>query len=175
MYMCTPVAGSPGVRWSVSVDHHTSQLEGALWSCCYNFITRSEEEQQVHDRSNSRIQVLGRGDHGLAATELRLNIYDNCARSRCQANSSGDSGWAATAMHMQGQANCPLDEPPDPCRRTAEAIEMGGYRQCQANSSGVCHLAETERRSKEWPLDLYLLAPWDCRWWSWVDLGTNRE
>ena len=84
---CTSVTGSSGVRRSISVDRHMSQLEGALWSCCHNFITRSEEGQQGHDCSNGRVQVLGRGDRGLAATEFRLNIYDNCTRSRCQANS----------------------------------------------------------------------------------------
>ena len=62
---------------------------------------------EVHNR---RIQVLGRGDRGWAATELRLNNYDSRASSRRQGNSSGDSGWAATAMCMQGQANCLLDE-----------------------------------------------------------------
>ena len=142
--------------------------------------------------------MLGRGDRGWAATELRLNIYDNratqgkwpvrtgigrtqpavegrhactvcvplqsvcvpfqsvlgplrqrdlqarrlstagcvhpmpmctghfpCARSRHQVNSSGNNDWVATAICMQGQENCLLDEPPDSCRQTAEAIDTG--------------------------------------------------
>ena len=69
--------------------------------------------------------MLGRGDRGWAATELRLNIEYNRTWSRHQVNSSGNSDWVATAICMQGQENCLLDEPPDSCRRTAEAIDTG--------------------------------------------------
>ena len=40
------------------------------------------------------------------------SLQQRTAGSRRQANSSGDI--AATAMPMQGQANCPLNELPDP-------------------------------------------------------------
>ena len=68
-------------------------------------------------------------------TELRLNKYDNRARSRHQENSSGDSGWPATTagIRMQGQANCQLDKPPDPGKQQRRLRRGGGYRQCQTN------------------------------------------
>ena len=95
---------------------------------------------------NSRVQALDRGDQGLAATELRLDIYDNCARSRCQANSS-ISGWAATAICacMQGQVNCLLDEPTDPGKQQRQS-RWSSYRQCRTNFSGVNRRVETEHR-----------------------------
>ena len=35
-------------------------------------------------------------------------------------------------MHMQGQANCPLDEPPDPGEQQRRS-RRGGYHQCLTN------------------------------------------
>ena len=35
-------------------------------------------------------------------------------------------------MRMQGQANCPLDEPPDPGEQLRRS-RRGGYHQCQTN------------------------------------------
>ena len=61
-------------------------------------------------------------------------------------------------MQMQGQANCPLDEPPDPGEQQRR-LTRGSYYQCQMNFNGVCYLAETERRSKEQLSDLYPLIP----------------
>ena len=101
-------------------------------------------EEHVHDRSNSWVQALSRGNRSWAATELRLNNDDNHTRSRYQANSSGDSAWVATGMRMYGQANCTLAEPPDEVR-------------C------ICCRAETEHHLQEYPSDLYLLTPWDYR------------
>ena len=77
-------------------------------------------------------------------TELRLNNYDNRARSRRQANSSGDSGWPATTagIRMQGQANCPLDKPPDPGKQQRRLRRGGGYRPCKTNfrpQRSQCH------------------------------------
>ena len=85
---------------------------------------------------NSQAQALGRGDRSWAATELRLDNYNDHARSKRQVNSSGDSGWAATTMRMQDQAT--LDEPPDPGKQLRRS-RRSGYRQYQTNFSGICH------------------------------------
>ena len=69
--------------------------------------------------------AIGRGTRSWAATELRLNDYDNRTRSRRPVNSSGNSGWAATALRMQGQANCLLDEPPVPRDRGGATAVSG--------------------------------------------------
>ena len=73
-----------------------------------------------------------RGDRDCAATEFSLN--KTTAKSRQTAEviavrqlPPGYSGWAATTMHMQGQANCPLDGPPDPGEQQRRS-RRNGYR-----------------------------------------------
>ena len=139
---------SGGAAWHppLTSQPHTSQLEGTLWLCYHNFITRSEAEQQVHDRSNSRVQALGRGDRGWAATEYHLKtapgpgvrptavaiVAGRLPLCACRARQTAH--WMSRQIHAGKQQ-----------RRS----RWSGYCQCQTNFSGVCRQAETKHHSKE--------------------------
>ena len=90
---CRPsVARCPGARCNVLL---TSHVTSALWWCYH--ITRSEAEQEVHDRSNngSRRQANSSGD--IAARRLPLCTSMARMSRHIQANSNRDGAATASA------------------------------------------------------------------------------
>ena len=112
----------------------TSHITMGSTHCGHAIISQGQIRGRATSPRSLKLPGPGasRGDRGWADTELRLNNYDNRARSRRQANSSDDNSWAATTLLMQDQANCLLDEPPDPGKQQ-RCSRQGGYRQCQMN------------------------------------------
>ena len=136
----------------------TSQWEGALYGL-----------GSYHEVRGGATSPRSLQPGPIVAGRLQNFTCANRARSKRQANSS---------RVIAGRL------PLCTCRQTAcwmsrqfQAISRGDRDRAvtasvkRTSCSGTCRQAETARRSKEWPSDLYPLTPWDCRRWSRVDLG----
>ena len=70
-------------------------------------------------------------------------------------------------MRMQGQANCPLDEPPDPGEQHAEAIETG---RLPPEPSSVAFAAGRKQNAAR-KYDRQTFTRWNCRRRSRFHIG----